>query len=64
MFIIILQVSLIVKHEEFVPLSSPGGDGRNDIALLYIRTRGGRGISFDEFVTPACLPSPNTKIKK
>ena len=58
------QVSLIVKHEKFVPLSSPGGDGRNDIALLYIRTRGGRGISFDEFVTPACLPSPDTKIKK
>ena len=28
-----------MKHEKFVPLSSPGGDGRNDIALLYIRTR-------------------------
>ena len=40
-----------MKHEKFVPLSSPGGDGRNDIALLYIRTRGGRGISFDEFVS-------------
>ena len=46
---ILLQVSLIVKHEKFVPLSSPGGDGRNDIALLYIRTRGGHGINFDKF---------------
>ena len=51
-------------HEKFVPLSSPGGDGRNDIALLYIRTRGGRGISFDKFVTPACLPAPDNKIKR
>ena len=55
---------MIVRHEKFVPLSSPGGDGRNDIALLYIRTRGGRGISFDKFVTPACLPAPDTKIKR
>ena len=59
-----LQVSLIVRHEKFVPLSSPGGDGRNDIALLYIRTRGGRGISFDKFVTPVCLPAPDNKIKR
>ena len=55
---------MIVRHEKFVPLSSPGGDGRNDIALLYIRTRGGRGISFDKFVTPACLPAPDNKIKR
>ena len=53
-----------MKHEKFVPLSSPGGDGRNDIALLYIRTRAGRGISFDKFVTPACLPAPDNKIKR
>jgi len=58
------QVSLIVKHEKFIPLSSPGGDGRNDIALLYIRTRAGRGISFDKYVSPACLPSPDTKLKR
>lgn len=29
------QISLILKHEKFIPLSSPGGDGRNDIALLH-----------------------------
>ena len=34
------QISLILKHEKFIPLSSPGGDGRNDIALLYIRHGG------------------------
>lgn len=61
---LLLQVSLIVKHEKFMPLSSPGGDGRNDIALLYIRTRGGKGISFDKYVSPACLPIPNLKIKR
>ena len=59
-----LQVRLIVKHEEFDPLSSPGGDGRNDIALLYIRTREGRGIQFDKFVGPACLPAMGTKLKR
>ena len=53
-----------MKHEKFKPLSSPGGDGRNDIALLYIRTRGGKGISFDKYVTPACLPAPDLKIKR
>jgi len=58
------QVSLIVKHEKFMPLSSPGGDGRNDIALLYIRSRAGKGISFDKYVSPACLPLPNLKIKR
>ena len=43
------QVGLIVKHERFVPLSSPGGDGRNDIALLYIRPgRQQRTIRFDK----------------
>ena len=59
-----LQVRLIVKHEEFDPLSSPGGDGRNDIAMLYIRTREGRGIQFDKFVGPACLPAMGTKLKR
>ena len=58
------QVSLIVKHEQFLPLSSPGGDGRNDIALLVIRTREGRGIQFDKFVSPACLPGRGMKIKR
>ena len=64
MFSITPQISLILKHEKFIPLSSPGGDGRNDIALLYIRTRGGRAISFDNYVTPACLPSPGLKLKR
>ena len=53
-----------MKHEQFLPLSSPGGDGRNDIALLYIRTKEGRGIQFDKFVGPACLPPSGTQIKR
>jgi len=56
------QVNVIMKHQEFLPLSSPGGDGRNDVALLQIRTRGGRGIKFDQFVRPACLPAQNTRL--
>jgi len=58
------QVNLIVKHEDFVPLSTPGGDGRNDIALMVIRTREGRGIIMDKFVTTACLPGRGMKIKR
>eukprot|EP00092_Neocalanus_flemingeri_P086090 GFUD01108432.1.p1 GENE.GFUD01108432.1~~GFUD01108432.1.p1 ORF type:complete len:358 (-),score=94.66 GFUD01108432.1:234-1307(-) len=58
------QVSLIVKHEQFLQLSSPGGEGQNDIALLYIRTMKGLGIQFDKFVTPACLPQTGTRIKR
>jgi len=58
------QVSQIVKHQDFLPLSSPGGDGRNDIALLVIRTREGRAMQFDHYVGPACLPGPGTKIKR
>jgi len=51
------QVNLIVKHEHFYALSSPGGDGRHDVALLHIKTRkGGKGIQFDKYVRPACLP--------
>ena len=58
------KVSQIVKHQDFLPLSSPGGDGRNDIALLVIRTREGRAMQFDHYVGPACLPGPGTKIKR
>ena len=51
------QVNLIVKHEQFYALSSPGGDGRHDVALLHIKTiNGGMIIKFDKFVRPACLP--------
>ena len=51
------QVNQIVRHEKFFALSSPGGDGRHDVALLQIKTRhGGKGIKFDKYVTPACLP--------
>jgi hypothetical protein len=40
-----------------VPLSTPGGDGRNDIALLVIRPRKlVTSIAFDKYVAPACLP--------
>lgn len=57
------QVEKIIKHENFVPLSQPGGDGRNDIALLLIRPRKHLPrISFDKYVAPACLPHPDTPI--
>ena len=58
------QVNVILKHEKFRPLSSPGGDGRNDVALLQIRNRGGRGIRFDKFVRPACLPAQGERLHR
>jgi len=56
------QVNVILRHEKFRPLSSPGGDGRNDVALLQIRNRGGAGIRFDKFVRPACLPRQGERL--
>ncbi|XP_023345706.1 tryptase gamma [Eurytemora carolleeae] len=59
------QVERIIKHESFIPLSEPGGDGRNDIALLVIRPRKQlRKINFDKYVTPACIPPPYTPIDR
>ena len=58
------QVNVILKHEKFRPLSSPGGDGRNDVALLQIRNRGGSGIRFDKFVRPACLPAQGERLHR
>lgn len=58
------QVNLILKHEKFFPLASPGGDGRHDIALLHIKLREGNGILFDKFVRPACLPHPDVKLSR
>jgi len=59
------QVERIIRHEEFVPLSAPGGDGRNDIALLLIRPRKRfKRMEFDKYVTPACLPEPGTGIDR
>ena len=31
------QIDTIVRHQQFVPLSRPGGDGKNDIALMRIK---------------------------
>ena len=53
-----------MKHAEFLPLSRPGGDGKNDIALLVIKTKQGRGITFDKFVSPACLPGKRRGVKR
>jgi len=58
------QVGLIIRHQKFFPLSSPGGDGRHDIALLVIKKREGRSIVFDSYVRPACLPHTETKISR
>ena len=55
-------MNVILRHEKFRPLSSPGGDGRNDVALLQIRNRGGAGIRFDNFVRPACLPRQGERL--
>jgi len=58
------QVGLIIRHQKFFPLSQPGGDGRHDIALLVIKKREGRSIVFDNYVRPACLPHPQTKLSR
>jgi len=59
------QVEKIIKHESFVPLSEPGGDGRNDIALLLVRPRKRlRKINFDKYVTPACIPHTYTDLNR
>jgi len=56
------QVDLILRHQQFLPLSRPGGDGRNDIALLRIRPRKGKVIEFSSYVAPACLPKKSNRV--
>ena len=34
------------------------------LIINIVRARGGRGIAFDSFVTPACLPAPDLKLKR
>ncbi len=43
-------------HEEF----GQGGHLNNDIALIRIKTKSGRGIKFGSHVQPICLPPPST----
>jgi hypothetical protein len=60
-----LQVDRIIRHENFLPLSAPGGDGRNDIALLVIRPRKLiSSIAFDKYVAPACLPELGIELNR
>ncbi len=48
-----------------MPLSAPGGDGRNDIALLVIRPRKLiSSIAFDKYVAPACLPELGIELNR
>jgi len=56
------QVDLILRHQQFLPLSRPGGDGRNDIALLKIRPRKGKVVEFSSYVAPACLPKKSNRV--
>jgi len=56
------QVDLILRHQQFLPLSRPGGDGRNDIALLRIRPRKGKVVEFSSYVAPACLPKKSNRV--
>jgi len=58
------QINVVMKHPRFRPLSLPEGDGRNDIALLQIRSRKGVSISFSKYVSPSCLPDQNTRLSK
>lgn len=46
------EIQTFKKHEDFSVATF-----MNDLCLLKIRERGGRGILFNEHVLPACLPS-------
>jgi len=60
------QVAEIIRHENFIPLSLPGGDGRNDIALLILKPirKNTKSIRFDKYVVPACLPEQGSYIER
>lgn len=58
------QIDTILRHQQFVPLSRPGGDGKNDIALMRIKPRKGRVVELSSYVAPGCLPAPNTRLSQ
>ncbi|XP_063867057.1 ovochymase-2-like isoform X2 [Scylla paramamosain] len=53
----LLEIENWVVHPNF------GKDGQynNDVAVVKIRTPNGRGLNITRFVTPACLPSADTR---
>jgi V8-like Glu-specific endopeptidase len=55
------QVKKIYRHKDFLSVSSPGGDGRHDIAILVLKTK---KIKFDKYVAPICLPNQGFDLDK
>ncbi|KAK3758840.1 hypothetical protein RRG08_067177 [Elysia crispata] len=52
----VYEIEEIIRHENF-PKDSPGEINTYDIALLKINQREGRGIVFNRYVQPICLPT-------
>ncbi|RUS70999.1 hypothetical protein EGW08_021234, partial [Elysia chlorotica] len=50
----IYEIEEIVPHENH----EQGRRSTHDIALLKVKPRGGRGIAFNRYVQPVCLPTP------
>ena len=48
-----LQYLIYLKYLEY-----------QQLIINTVCARGGRGIAFDSFVTPACLPAPDLKLKR
>ncbi|XP_059142655.1 uncharacterized protein LOC131930260 isoform X2 [Physella acuta] len=48
------QLDNIIMHQNYAAKN-------NDIALLKVKPINGRGIQFNDFVQPACLPGPETE---
>ncbi|XP_069125491.1 LOW QUALITY PROTEIN: uncharacterized protein [Argopecten irradians] len=59
------QVMLLMLHKlnklMCIVFTYPEVTYNNDIALLKIKTKNGRGIVFNDFIQPACLPTSNTE---
>ncbi|KAK3795537.1 hypothetical protein RRG08_062418 [Elysia crispata] len=54
----VYEIEEIIRHENF-HMDSSGEMSTYDIALLKIKQREGRGIVFNRYVQPICLPTPD-----
>ncbi|XP_059141803.1 chymotrypsinogen B-like [Physella acuta] len=52
------DVENVIKHEKYQKATN-----KNDIALVKIKPKNGRGIQFNNYVQPACLPDADTELK-
>ncbi|XP_050734379.1 serine protease 33-like [Eriocheir sinensis] len=50
------EIEDLVIHPKF----AVGGQYNNDVAVLKVREQRGEGFRMSRFVTPACLPAPDT----